>query len=250
MPPKSKITTKELYQQYIFMFRFYFFPIFILAVFLLVGIFAVYPSVTTLFDNFSKVDELKLNSEKKQERISKLEALREGSGKTQEYLSYINRIAPIEKTRVTDFQGSISKISQQNNLEIKSARGGEEIIQEENSTDTSTLLVEVPMHFSITGPFQNLKNFLSDIYKGDDFIIIEEMELSKEDSSSDWTMQITLVKYQFISQEKIPDESGVDPGSSGDQLPEEANPEEVNLEDFIPNQDVLKFLDEKYINAE
>ena len=150
----------------------------------MVGIFAVYPSVTTLFDNFSKVDELKLNSEKKQERISKLEALREGSGKTQEYLSYINRIAPIEKTRVTDFQGSISKISQQNNLEIKSARGGEEIIQEENSTDTSTLLVEVPMHFSITGPFQNLKNFLSDIYKGDDFIIIEEMELSKEASYS------------------------------------------------------------------
>ena len=163
MPPKSKITTKELYQQYIFMFRFYFFPIFILAVFLLVGIFAVYPSVTTLFDNFSKVDELKLNSEKKQERISKLEALREGSGKTQEYLSYINRIAPIEKTRVTDFQGSISKISQQNNLEIKSARGGEEIIQEENSTDTSTLLVDVPMHFSITGPFQNLKTEIEDL---------------------------------------------------------------------------------------
>jgi Tfp pilus assembly protein PilO len=233
----KKPSSRMSFRDYLSALRFYYVPVFIIAAFLALAVFAVYPSMVDLINNYGKYNELKADVEAQDARIVKLKELENESASTEEYLTYIDKIAPIEKTNVADFQSTIKEVASNNRLTIKNSRGGEEIISDDTST-SSLQLIEVPINYTIVGPFANLKNFLSDIYKKDDFIIIQNMDFSRESESTNaWNMQITLVKYQFNvsdTQTETPDTNLVD----------------VRLENFVPNEQVLEFLNEKYINPQ
>jgi|GEM_PF-6983226 len=235
---KKKLSSKEMFQYYLYSLRFYYVPVFIVAIFLFIGIFAVYPSTLSLLESMSTITDLQDDVDAKEQRIEKLEQLQDKSTQTHQYLQYINKIAPIEKTNVTNFQTAIKQVAKENNLVVEDAIGGEEIISDEGGSSPFQL-VEVPMNFTLVGSFGDLKRFLTNIYLGENFIIIQRMDLAKsQQEASVWTMQITLVKYQFVE----PNEAQTEV-----QIVAPASTEEVYSEDQVPNQDVLNFLDEKYI---
>lgn len=229
----KKKKEKRTSDYYVHILKFYYLPVFIVMIFLLVAVFAVLPSLKSLLSNYSELNNLKNEVKDKDAKIEQLKALKNRSTQTEAYLASINKIAPVQKTNVTEFQNSIKNTAKSNRLSIQSARGGEEIVSDQQNTG-SFQLVEIPMYFVFSGNFLDLKNFLNDLYQGEDFIIIEKMDLSKADKSTEWKMDLTLVKYQFI--QKDSDTSIV------------LNVNDLST-DLVPSEQVLQFLQEKYIDT-
>ncbi len=216
--------------------RFYYLPILILVVFFLIVFLGVYPALSLLLGNIDELDSIRDQVQKKDEKIVILKELETQKDTTNRYLVSINEIAPVEKTNVANFQTAIKNIASQNNLRVIDATSGEEIVANEESATNFLQLIEVPTSFELQGSFQDLRNFLIDIYQGDDFIIIEEMKFRKEEGETDWRMDVIFVKYQFVESETM----------QTTQLNEYIKISEASR----PAQEVLDFLDEKYIKPE
>lgn len=249
---ESKKKKSPSMKDYLNMLKYYYLPVATLAIFLFIAAFAVYPSIADLSATMSHLGELRTSSKEKDDEIGKLQVLEADATQTNQYLNAINKIAPIRETNVVDFQKDIRGVANTNRLDVEDARGGEEIISDDNSI-YQFQLVEVPMNFTLVGSFEDMKQFLSDIYNlSNDFIVIEDMQFSRTNQNNDkWSMDITLVKYQFIEKEEAKNDS---PTSSNVVVvvEEQKTPTAVSEVpiDARPNQKVLDFLDNKYLSKE
>lgn len=217
--------------------KFYYGPLIVLLVFFLIIRFGVYGAITNTFGDISEIDKIKTDVKRQTETIKTLESIRQKSSNTKNYLYNINKIAPIEQTNVSNYQTGIRNIALLNALIVKEAMSGEEILAQDEGTESNIQLVQVPTTFRLEGSFDSLKKFLADIYNGEDFIIIEEMSFNKDASSDKWSMEIVFVKYQFIENIKESDTSFYD--------------EYVLVsENLRPNEYVIDFLDQKYIDTQ
>ncbi len=214
--------------------KFYYAPLIILCVFFALVRFGVYGAISSTFDNLTKIDKLQEDVTRQNETIKTLDELRKKSGDTKNYLFYINRIVPIEQTNVSNYQTSIRNIALLNNLNVREARSGEEILANSEDVEAKLQLIQVPTTFQIEGGFESIKKFLTDIYNGDDFIIIEEMSFSKDAASDRWAMEIVFVKYQFIENDGNQEVTVYD-----EYL---RVPETIRADKFV-----IEFLENKYI---
>lgn len=233
---EEEAAKKRTSKDYVNMFKFYYLPIIVIAVFFGIMIKGTYPSLTGIFDTNDEIDAIQTKVEQMDKRLVLLNGLKERGTEIDEYLQHINQIAPVEKTKVTEFQQSVKAVAEQSNLEVIDSRAGEEIIRtDDEEAQQDIALVEIPAEFTLLGDFSRIKNFLTEIYQGGDFIVIHEMSFEKvqQKYGEAWQLKIILVKYQFI--EPIVDES-IGIIDTYNSVPEEAR----------PDQTVLEFIDKKY----
>lgn len=215
--------------------KFYYLPLIILIIFGLVIWQGIYPSLQSVVDGVSELDGIKDEVKNKETKIDTLQQLRDNSSQTTTYLEAINNIAPVEKTNVANYQQQIIEIAERNSLTIGGVRSGEEIVTSRERENDPLQLIQVPTSFSLSGGFSNLRSFLSDIYTADDFIVIQEMGLSRVAGVDNWNMDIVFVKYQFA--EFGLENTEIDTSEAFLQVPDTARPE----------NSVIDFLEEKYI---
>jgi len=178
-------------------------------------------------------------------------------------LAKIDKLIPQSQTAVVSFSESISKKATDNGLTLTDSVVGEIVIVSQNSQSASKpsnngglQLVELPAEFKLTGQFSSIRSFLSKLFGGSDFIIIQKMDLQKSpapalvksDSSNNiilknqniyssssvdnWSMTIDLVKYQFRA-------------TNGD-LTKLKNAYFQVPDNSRPSQAVLDFIDKNY----
>ncbi|MBN1916201.1 hypothetical protein JW796_04435 [Candidatus Dojkabacteria bacterium] len=228
---KSKeLDTKELIRW----FKFYVLPIVSIGMLLVIVIFGIYPNVKGLFNYLDKVDELREQSVRLDTRIRRLKDLSQNNSRTEAYLEVIDNIVPEKQTEVVNFQEKIKNLGNSNNLKLMEAKAGETIILSEEvkeGDNTGIGLIEVPSQFSFQGKLPDIKVFLTELNKGEDFLVINEMKLTSINTavSNQWTLDIIFVKYQFqeVSESQI---------SIFSSIPESSE----------PNKEVLEFIKMKY----
>lgn len=200
--------------------KFYLGPLILLISSIALILAAVLPLLDTTFRNIEEISKLQGDYDSLLSNRSNRQELSKVTNDQQATLALINKLIPQAQTAVVDFSENIRTKAQQNALKLNESKVGELVTVTNDATDTtasdpnaaSLELVELPAEFSLTGKLASIRNFLSSLYSGNDFIIIKEMKLAqsisddpnqdekdkyKKPNSADWSMEIVLVKYQF-----------------------------------------------------
>ncbi|MBD3280765.1 hypothetical protein GF389_04550 [Candidatus Dojkabacteria bacterium] len=241
---KKKERSRSL-EDYYRLMRYYYLPLIVLTIFFVVMIFGLVPSINSAYLHYSETQDVKKEVDSQEEKIAYLNQLKNDSNETNEYLASINSIAPVEVTKVAEFQESIKSLASRNDLLTQEAKTRELVFADEASADegfdsdsdtnSAFQLIEVPSDFIFEGDFEDIRTFLGELYEQDEFIVIEEMNFTKSQDSLRWQLDITLNKYQFQVSE---DDEAVIPDYLN--VPENAQ----------PNQEVIDFIDEKYLGKD
>lgn len=235
--------------------KFYLVPIAMFSVSIIIIFFVIFPSVQGITRTLGEISTQKQEHARLSEIRTKRLALEAETSTQEADLATINALIPQSQTQVVDFSEKIRKTAETNRLEIKESLVGEEVTggQAQNVQTSQNVkgleMVELPAKFTVAGSFNNIRNFLTNIFGGDDFIIIKNMELRKQfgatvdpngdqetfsrQNTDEWWMSITLVKYQF---RVTADTTEADLDASYFLVPETAR----------ANPEVLKFINENY----
>ncbi len=225
-PTESEKKEKEPLtpKRFLNLFKFYVLPVISVIIFFVIIIFGLYPTFLDLFSRLNHIDELSKESQALNVRIATFQDLRTHGIRTQGYLTLIESIVPSRQTEVVNFQQKIKKLAEDQQLRVDQPTTGESII---TPTKGSLGLIEVPSKFTVIGELDKIKTFLAELDKGEDFLVINQMKLTRLDEG-DWELKVTFVKYQFQQQ------TGVD---------------EIFLkvpETSQPDKDVLEFIKDRY----
>ncbi len=192
--------------------KIYILPLVSMALFFLVIIFLVIPKISEIFSSLDIISKENMSYEQAKVNLDELQSASQNTNTMLSQLDVVNQTTPTGKTEVVKFRDKITNLTTKNNLVILSQQLSENNLptgENQQSTDGSLSLQEVPFTFEIQGQYSSLINFLKDLSSIDDFIIVREMELnsnaiSTSVSGSDlWVLKLTINKYQFsqISQE-------------------------------------------------
>lgn len=214
--------------------RFYIIPIISVAIFFFILLFTVVPNVRYMIDGFEEGQELKRESKELDKRIDRLSAMKQNDSENRQLLSKINQIIPSEQSEVVRFRQKVAGVGTRKGLEVDSLQAGELIVEEnsENVIDSSSgfQLIEIPSRFSFTGSFNSFRELFKELYSGEDFFVISNMDLNVNNFSfgvDSWEGRFDLTKYQFYEE-----------GDSSDY---------ANVPETQPvNQEVLKFLEDNF----
>jgi Tfp pilus assembly protein PilO len=195
-------------------FRDYVLPaaVYVISIVLIIGL--VLPILNSIVSNYQQAATLEQDYLKLADKKSKIENLKSITNTQKQVIGIIDKIIPLSQTAVVDFSEQIKQKAKTNSLILTTTTVRETVtidqvaLGTDKSTDTRLELVELPAEFTISGDFENIKKFLTDLYKGNDFIIIKKMELQKvignendsrfsQASTNQWSMSIILTKYQF-----------------------------------------------------
>ncbi len=191
--------------------KLYIVPIFTIIVFILIIVLLVVPKINEVFAMLDEVSANNDNITQLTQKLNEVKALNANSDVIQSELDIVNSIATSQNTEVIKFRDKISDLTIQNNLTIVSQKLTETTVIPDASNTGLTgnvNLVEVPFIFEIVGNFQDIKSFIASLNSIDDFVIVKEMDLALRDqeglssgevqASSEWSLKIDLVKYQFF----------------------------------------------------
>jgi hypothetical protein len=198
LKPSRKKTTIRIIKLYII-------PIISIAVFLMIMFALVVPKINFIFSTLDNISSLNTQIEQSNKQLEELAALNSNSNTILQQLDVINQIAPNTKTEVVKFRDKITTMAEDNGLAV--------IFQRLSETDTTTnptgiqdasalSLQQVPFLFEIQGSYDNLIKFIQSLSTGDDFLIVQEMELSSKltvegVATSEWVLKLKIAKYQF-----------------------------------------------------
>jgi Tfp pilus assembly protein PilO len=217
--------------------KFYALPLFSMIIFFGVLVFPVFNNIKYVFDTLDEIDTLKEQDQMLQQRLVKLEELRQQNIAQQEVISKINNLVPTGKSEVVKFRERVNSVAQGQSLNLQKSRSGE-LVTNNQDVNIDVIenynLIQMPSEFTMIGEFSNLRSFLKGLYDGRDFFIVNEMTLSSnisEDGKILWQGGFNLTKYQFYPQ---------------------ANFDIVNSfgtisENEVPNQEVMEFLEKRYL---
>lgn len=206
-------------------FRFYILPILSIGFFVTIAIFGIYPSIKNTFAMLRKIDDMKNDSVELDNKLAVLKNLRGKRTTIEAYLTIIDGIVPAKTTEVVNFQIKIKELAIKNGLESSDTRTGENIIV---SNEGMLGLVEIPSEFKLSGTLENVKKFLTELDKGEDFLVINEMDLARQGNDS-WGLRVIFIKYQF------------------QEITEEDKKLFTNISDSsLSNTDVLDFIKVRY----
>jgi Tfp pilus assembly protein PilO len=191
--------------------KLYIIPIVSIIIFLAIIFFVDLDKIKSVF---SSLDQLSVNNDeitKLGTELTQLEALSLNSEKIKDNLSIVNDIAANTDTQLIAFRDKVSSLVEGNNLTIISQKLSETPLtadqaQNQQGVSGNINLIELPFIFEIAGDFGDIKSFISELNTIDDFTIVKEMELSSltgESTVGEWSLKITLVKYQFITSDKL-----------------------------------------------
>lgn len=223
---------------------FYVLPIFSFGFFLLILFGAILPTIQNITDTNAAVDSLKQQDQALKQRITTINNLSNNNAKTEEILQKINAIIPTGRTEVVKFGERIDASIAAHSLVSNKRTIGETVLVNSSDQNTATQaqtsdtsasvlpLSDIPTQFDIQGTYENIRSFFIDLYKGQDFFVVDNMDLTSTSTGDDWNGKVSLVKYQFSPS------ANFDPVKAF-----------LGIDESSPlNQQVLDFLEQKFIN--
>lgn len=220
---------------------FYSLPLFSFGLFMLILFGAVIPNIEDMSKKYEEIETLKTQDELLKQRISNIQELGKRYDSIEEAINKINDIIPTGRTEVVKFGERIKETVTAQNLKSNSQKIGETVFVDEESTgnpqgtlntqkkETTLPLSEIPTKFDLTGSFDAIRNFFNALYNGQDFFVVDKMELNGT-GGGDWYGTISLVKYQFSPSTEFDPVKAYAPISENTQI----------------NQKVVKFLEDRY----
>lgn len=207
---EQKKKDQEKNKQRMKFIKLYIIPIISIIAFLAIVFFVDLGKISEVFGALDQIaadnDEVaKLNTELTQNRV-----LDNNASTILRDLQIVNEIAASSSTQLITFRDKVSQLVSESSLQILSQQLSEtpltvEQAQSQQNASGNVNLIELPFIFEISGSLANIKTFISKLNSIDDFTIVKEMELSSLESETlgEWSLKITLVKYQFITSEAL-----------------------------------------------
>lgn len=191
------------------MARLYIFPLIVSFGFILIVIFLIIPTLFSIFSTLDEVSNKNVDLQNKNQLLSQLRDLNSNSSLKISQLNSVNNITTSDQTEVVRFRNRITDVILSNQLTIFSqslTENDPDIISDGGGE--SITLKEVPFTFKIEGSYTNIVRFFADLSVLNDFVIIKEMQFSRDDKiGSDgttiWTLDLVLVKYQFSTNQAL-----------------------------------------------
>lgn len=224
---------------------FYLLPILGTLFFLFVLFQGVIPTLREMNEGFAEIERLKQEDITLQARIDRIIELERKIAETQEVIDKINILVPTGKTEVVAFGERIIFNISNTGLTYEELKTGElehvntllnteaqdESMIDQKDDPSYLPLYQLPTMFDLDGPYESIRAFFKNIYSGDDFFVVDEMELVKV-SENEWSGDISLAKYQFT------------PNNAFDP-----NKAYLGVSEETPlNQEVLDFLQKKFVD--
>ncbi|MCA9385183.1 hypothetical protein KC717_00885 [Candidatus Dojkabacteria bacterium] len=224
-------------------FKVYGLPILAILIFFGLLFFVTIPSIGNTFDLVDERDLTNQNLEQKQAELKDLEQLSNSQGLNDQILDTLNTIIPTSKTEVITFEKKVADLAVANLINVDDAIVRERVLVDSQTanapegtanTPKSLRLVQIPISFELTGPLLNFRNMLSQIYEGNDFIVISKMKLDIGESDVT-TIELVLSKYQFLDFESSQQERQLLDSISYSEVPDQ------NVIDFIERKTGVAF---------
>ncbi|MCA9386650.1 hypothetical protein KC669_01305 [Candidatus Dojkabacteria bacterium] len=187
------------YKKWINIARIYVIPILAILIFLFILFGLTIPQVFRIFGLIGEIGDLNDRLDDKKKELVAVQGLNANADLLKQDLEILNSIAPSEQTEVVNFQQKISELARSHNLVINSQQLNENTTGiAESFIESNELLYlrELPNVFEITGNVGDVFDFIDDLEQIDDFIIVNEMDLSAGQEDT-WNMTVNLIKYQF-----------------------------------------------------
>jgi len=228
---KDKVDVNEVLSEA----RFHFLPLLSIVFFAVIVFSAVVPNINKIFATVDEIDALKVKDKDLNTRIEKFEELRKQNAQMQEIIDKINFIVPTGQSEVVKFRERIAGSATTNLVGLESSKSGETLKTVSELESGNFGIIEIPSEFNISGAFNGFRNFLNSLYQGEDFFVVNKMNLSGVTSQTEnrWSGDLNLVKYQFFAEE------GFDPNKVYSAVSENDN----------PNSEVIEFLESRFISG-
>lgn len=186
---------------------FYILPILSFVFFMFIVFSAVIPSIQSMNTKMDEIDKLNTDLTTLNQRIVNIQTLATNNEKIQSTIEKINNIVPTGRTEVVKFGERISNNIAVHSLLNTTLKTGETVLVTNDSSTTSSTtttelnasslpLSEIPTKFDIQGSFSDIRSFFISLYKGQDFFVVDKMELNSAGENR-WFGDVSLVKYQF-----------------------------------------------------
>ena len=236
---------------------YYSLPLISIAIFAALLIFGTIPAIKKILNYNREIESKQGEIDELDREIGSLEELKANQYEIESDLDIIDSIVPSEKTQVAKFVGEIEDLALQYGLEESKHESGETIErledkddEDEETTDESAAIRNIPTTSEYVAEFGSIKNFLNALYNKNDFIIVNSLDMQgheareyyaklQEDrgeqvtvdtdlSVVSWTMEVTFEKYQF---------------SKGFNEYLSENSVSINVD---PDEETLNFIRERY----
>lgn len=226
--------------------KYYLLPLVMAVSSLVIFLLWIIPTIQAVLDNIGQIQTQEENFNKLKVRRQQIQDLQAISNDQVALLELVNKIIPQSQTAVVGFTEKIRETAASNKVDVTDSITGEvvSVTNADAAQQNGLELVELPADFSANGTLANIRSFLTALYNNDDFIIIKSMELQRLGSNigtgsnenlfnpeevGDWTIKLTLVKYQLRTPSGL---SEADIKRSFFSVPETARPQQSVL-DFI-----------------
>jgi hypothetical protein len=190
--------------------RSYLVPLIVLAIFGAMLLFLILPKIGEVMAKLDQTNALYDQTRTMDAEIQTIFTLSQRQSQFSNDLLLINQIAPSGSTEVVNFHQKILALVQENSLIVQQSSIEESVKEAEDQASIANLgIIEIPSTFTLRGPFAGLKSFVEEIRNLSDFVIIGEMALRANidpnaalgigaTTQDNWTLIITLIKYQFL----------------------------------------------------
>lgn len=216
--------------------RFYALPLISFLLFLLIVVGTVLPNISAVFYKIDEINILREKDTKLSQRLTRLANLAAQQAQRDVLLAKINEIVPTSQSQVVTFRQRVIDTAANQSVKLDSAVLGEVLIEQDSDNTESIapglFLVRIPSDFTLSGQIDGFRRFLSSLYLGEDFFVVNELNLRRletEEGFESWSAQMNLVKYQFFTSDTF------DPIQAYNSVSEQVIPSKVVV-DFLQNR--------------
>ncbi|MFQ5493711.1 MAG: hypothetical protein ACE5DX_06155 [Candidatus Dojkabacteria bacterium] len=195
----------ERFKETLRQLKFYGLPLFSFAIFIAIVVGTIIPNITQVFAAIDEINSLRTEDEELVARTERLQRLQQENAASQATIDKINQIVPTGKSEVVGFARRVGDTVAGEALILENSKTGEDFLSDQSAEELQAnqglVLIEIPSEFTIRGEFNNFRNLLNQLYEGDDFFVVDEMNLRaspNEESPTNWSASINLAKYQFF----------------------------------------------------
>ncbi len=197
---KKEKKENSSFRQFLIVFRIYLFPITSIIIFLIIIFVFTIPKIFNIFGQLGEIDRLNEDLQTRQEELIEAQRMAANEATLRRDVDILDSLAPTEVTEVVNFGTRIAELAVENELVIDNQFVSDEIdgFSSESFLESNELLLlrEVPNDFEIRGDVVDVFDFIEDLGRLEDFIVVNRMELTALETN-EWSMEIRIIKYQF-----------------------------------------------------
>lgn len=197
------------------LFRVYLVPLIVVGIFAMIMFLLIIPGIGAIFEQLDKTAQINIQIRDLDGKLQRLQTLASQSQQTAIDTAALDIVIPEAITEVVNFQQQVRRLmGEQNGLRVGAATTAEQAIaaieRQEGEESDPIVILQIPTTFTGTGTIQQIRAFIEDIKELNSFVLIGEMDVNNSeifnsnnlnliDTSDQWQITITLIKYQFAT---------------------------------------------------